>query len=245
MKQDHNRTRFAGRGYYIALIACIAAVGISGYVFVKTARQSALETMAPAVSAQTEESAAPAPSETPGAARKDPMEDAYEDAFGDGGEAPGEEALEETMGQAVLEPPAEEAVLWPMEGEVQAVFSRDALTYSQTMADWRTHEGLDIAGAPGDVVLAAQAGTVTAVYEDDYLGTVVVVSHSGDLATRYANLEAEPVVAVGDQVLAGEPLGRIGDTALLETAEPSHLHFEVYENGVPVDPLGYLPETAD
>lgn len=33
---------------------------------------------------------------------------------------------------------------WPLEGQVLSSFSRDTLTYSQTMADWRTHEGLDI-----------------------------------------------------------------------------------------------------
>ena len=88
---------------------------------------------------------------------------------------------------------------------------------------------------------ATQDGTITAVYEDDYLGNVVVVSHSGDLATLYANLTEEPSVSVGDKVLAGEVLGQVGNSALLETAESSHLHFEVYENGTPVDPISYLP----
>ena len=49
MQNDKRKRRFAGKGYYIALIACIAAVGISGYVFVRTARNSAVETSAPAV----------------------------------------------------------------------------------------------------------------------------------------------------------------------------------------------------
>lgn len=48
MQHDNNKKRFAGKGYYIALIACLAAVGISGYVFVQTARDSALEASASA-----------------------------------------------------------------------------------------------------------------------------------------------------------------------------------------------------
>ena len=48
MQNDNNKKRFAGKGYYIALIACLAAVGISGYVFVQTARNSALEASASA-----------------------------------------------------------------------------------------------------------------------------------------------------------------------------------------------------
>ena len=130
----------------------------------------------------------------------------------------------------------------PLDGTTVTVFSMTELLYDETMADWRTHEGLDIAAEAGDLVAATQDGTVTAVYEDDYLGNVVVVSHSGDLATLYANLSETPAVAVGDTVSAGQTLGQVGDTALLEAAEPSHLHFEVFQNGEAIDPLEYLPE---
>lgn len=243
-ENESKKKRFAGTGYYIALIACIAAVGISGYVFVKTVRDSAVETSAavtisPAVTqeaksetmensekskdtkdakAKDKETAAetsPAASES---AKADRMEDSYEATMAEGS-----------------------AVTWPLQGEVMATFSQETLTYSQTMADWRTHEGLDIAAQAGTLVSATQSGTVTAVYQDDFLGNVVVVSHSGDLATLYANLDAEPTVAVGDTVTAGQTLGQVGHSALLETAEPSHLHFEVYENGAAVDPMEYLP----
>ena len=236
MQNENKKKRFAGKGYYIALIACIAAVGISGYVFVKTARDSAVETVATATVSptatteaktgeKTKESpvvSSPAASAAAETAETDQMEDAYE----------------ETMAEADLEA----TVSWPIEGDVIATFSQDTLSYSQTMADWRTHEGLDIAAEAGDLVAATQDGTVTAVYEDDYLGNVVVVSQSGDLATLYANLSETPAVAVGDTVSAGQTLGQVGDTALLEAAEPSHLHFEVFQNGEAIDPLEYLPE---
>lgn len=230
MQNENNekKSRFAGKGYYIALIACIMAVGISGYVFVKTVRSSAVETSAAAsIPPTASQSAKPGSSEKPSgdeataSAQEDLMEDAYE-----------------TTANTVTP----EAVTWPLEGDVLSSFSQEKLTYSQTMGDWRTHEGLDIAAKTGSPVAATQAGTVSAVYEDDFLGTVVVVSHSGDLATRYANLAEEPTVAVGDTVAAGQTLGYVGDTALLETAEPAHLHFEVYEKGKAVDPLDYLPE---
>ncbi len=213
MKQENSKKRFAGRGYYIALIACIAAVGISGYVFVKTARDSAVETVAqvsPMSSPRAENRAAPASPEASEASSQ-----------------------QETMGR--------EAICWPVKGEILSAFSRDTLTYSQTMGDWRTHEGLDIAAPAGSSVSVTQDGTVTAVYEDDYLGNVVVVSHSGDLATRYANLE-EPCVVVGQQVSAGQTLGQVGSSALMETAEEPHLHFEVFSGGEPMDPLTYLED---
>ena len=231
MQNENNKKRFAGKGYYIALIACIAAVGISGYVFVKTAQDSAVEASAvvspmPSEKAETETKTESTPSQSTGeetaAAETDEMGDSYE----------------ETMAEVDLGA----AAMWPLEGDVVATFSQDTLTWSETMADWRTHEGLDIAAAQGDLVYAVQDGTVTAVYEDDYLGNVVVVSHAGDISTLYANLTETPSVVVGDTVAAGDVVGQVGNTALLETAEADHLHFEVFRNGVAADPLSYLPE---
>lgn len=223
--ENEPKKRFAGKGYYIALIACLAAVGVSGYVFVKTARDSAVETSAaatvpPAVSAsaQPETAATPKVSEKPSV--KDPMED----------------SREETMAEAQADP-----VVWPMQGDILASYSRETLTYSATMADWRTHEGLDIAAEAGDPVCAAQSGTVTAIYEDDFLGNVVVVSHADDVSTLYANLDGDIAVTVGQDVDAGDTLGQVGHSALLETADPDHLHFAVFRSGEPADPLSYLP----
>ena len=231
MQHDNNKKRFAGKGYYIALIACLAAVGISGYVFVQTARDSALEasasaTISPAPSAAVSNPPTTAQKPNPtadSAAASDKMEDSYEAAI----------ASEEG-----------EAMQWPLEGQVLSGFSRDTLTYSQTMADWRTHEGLDIAAEADSPVMAAQSGTVTAVYEDDFLGSVVVVSHDDDCSTLYANLAKAPEVSVGDTVSAGDVIGRVGGTALLETKEPDHLHFEVFSAGTPVDPMDYLPSAS-
>jgi murein DD-endopeptidase MepM/ murein hydrolase activator NlpD len=222
MQNENQKKRFAGKGYYIALIACIAAVGISGYVFVKTAQESAQETVetVAVVTVSPSPEASASPSEAAAQAETDQMEDQYEDTAAE---------------------VQEEPVQWPVQGAVTAQFSQDTLTYSQTMADWRTHEGLDIAAETGADVTAAQSGTVTAVYQDDLLGNVVVVSHSGDLATRYANLSST-AVSEGDTVAAGDLLGQVGTSALLEVAEPSHLHFEVFSQGLAVDPLSYLPE---
>ena len=83
MQNENNKKRFAGKGYYIALIACLAAVGISGYVFVRTARDSALEasasaTISPAPSAAVSDT--PTASQTPKpqtAASSDNKEDSY------------------------------------------------------------------------------------------------------------------------------------------------------------------------
>lgn len=227
MQNENNKKRFAGRGYYIALIACIAAVGISGYVFVNTARQSAVETSAEVSTVSGgEETGEAVTSQEPAA------QTAGEEAQDMG------DSYEETMGALSTE----EKLVWPLEGAVAETFSQEQLVWSETMEDWRTHEGIDIAAMDGDLVCASQDGTVTAVYEDDYLGSVVVVSHEDDVSTLYANLMETPSVAVGQTVSAGDVIGQVGGTALLETAQEPHLHFEVFRGGNNIDPLSYLPQ---
>ena len=51
------------------------------------------------------------------------------------------------------------------------------------MQDWRTHNGIDIAATAGQAVASIADGTVTAIYEDDYLGTTVVLSHGNGYST--------------------------------------------------------------
>ena len=136
------------------------------------------------------------------------------------------------------EPPA--LVVNPLIGETVAAFSMEELRYSETMGDWRTHDGVDIAADPGTQVCAASSGTVLDVREDDLMGTTVVISHDGGYDTIYANLQTVPTVEVGDYVTAGQVIGSVGKTALSELAEPSHLHFGVTKDGEFVDPSEFL-----
>ena len=87
---------------------------------------------------------------------------------------------------------------------------------------------------------AARAGTVLAVYEDEYYGMTVVLEHDGGYTSRYCNLAETVQVSVGESVSAGQTIGKVGATALIESASQSHLHFEVCLNGDPVDPASFL-----
>jgi murein DD-endopeptidase MepM/ murein hydrolase activator NlpD len=121
-----------------------------------------------------------------------------------------------------------------------AAFSQDQLQYSETLDDWRTHDGIDISAAAGTKVLAASAGTVLEVTNDELMGTTVVLSHSGGYQTTYANLQKKPLVSKGDTVSSGQVLGLVGETSLAEAAEGPHLHFSVAKNGDAVDPDDFL-----
>ena len=114
--------------------------------------------------------------------------------------------------------------------------------FSATMDDYRTHGGIDFACAPGTPVLAAADGTVASVSRDPMMGWTVALEHAGGAVTLYRGLSEETrnIVKAGDRVIAGEIIGASGETALIESAEENHLHFEMAVNGKTVDPADYM-----
>ena len=76
------------------------------------------------------------------------------------------------------------------------------------------------------------------------MGTCVAISHEGDIVTIYKNLSANLAegIAAGKQVTGGQQIGTVGGTATLEMAEAPHLHFEMTEGGLSVDPLEYFSD---
>ena len=150
-------------------------------------------------------------------------------------EIPAEDPVETVSPAAIPQ-----VVVAPLEGEVVAAFSVDQLAYNETLGDWRTHDGADIAAAEGTSVLAASGGTVLSVSDDLLMGTTVVVEHADGYQTTYSNLQEMPPVAQGDTVTAGQVIGAVGTTAPAESAQGPHLHFSVSKDGDAVDPDTYL-----
>lgn len=131
-------------------------------------------------------------------------------------------------------------VVYPVNGQIVSAFSASELQYSETLGDWRTHDGIDLEAELGTTVLSASAGTVLAVEDDPLMGTTVRVEHAGGYTTTYANLEAEPPVLAGDEVAAGQIIGTVGETASAECSQPPHLHFAVEKDGELLDPEAFL-----
>ena len=72
------------------------------------------------------------------------------------------------------------------------------------------------------------------------LGTCVTIDHGNGIVARYCNLNKTLTVKEGDIVSAGTVLGAIGDSAVSELSDPSHLHFEITENGKFIDPISLI-----
>ena len=98
------------------------------------------------------------------------------------------------------------------------------------------HEGIDFAGGIGTPILAAAGGVViNAEFHPSY-GNIVEIDHGNDLVSRYAHLSKFNVKA-GDMVLRGTKIAEMGSTG---RSTGAHLHFEVHQRGMPVNPAQFL-----
>lgn len=82
---------------------------------------------------------------------------------------------------------------------------------------------------------------ISDVRNDKFYGISVVIDHGDGLKTLYRNLASDEAVAVNQKVKQGEIIGSIGNTAMDESSEQPHLHFEVLVDDENVDPTDYLP----
>jgi murein DD-endopeptidase MepM/ murein hydrolase activator NlpD len=98
------------------------------------------------------------------------------------------------------------------------------------------HEGIDFAGGEGAPILAAAGGVVVYAEHHSQYGKMVEIDHGNDLITRYAHA-SRMHVKVGDMVLRG---ARIADVGRTGRATGTHLHFEVLQRGVAVNPAQFL-----
>jgi len=114
---------------------------------------------------------------------------------------------------------------WPARGRVLQAFAEP------------NSKGLDIAGKPGDPVLAAASGRVmyTGTGIRGY-GKLIVIKHDNNFNSVYAH-NREILVKEGQNVTRGQRIAELGDT----DADSPKLHFEIRKSGKPVDPARYLP----
>jgi murein DD-endopeptidase MepM/ murein hydrolase activator NlpD len=98
------------------------------------------------------------------------------------------------------------------------------------------HKGIDIGASMGESVIAAAAGRVTTVAYSGARGYHIMVDHGNGYETLYQHLSRQDVLT-GDMVKAGQQIGAVGETGI---STAPHLHFEVHENGTPVDPMQFF-----
>ena len=134
----------------------------------------------------------------------------------------------------------------PTEGTVEKEHDLSVLVYSATMDDMRVHCGIDISTGAGADVLATADGTVSKIYTDPMMGYCIEITHAGDAVSVYKNLAQAHAegISEGVKVKSGQLISYVGDSAMIESADESHLHYELKIKGVSVDPMEYISEDS-
>ena len=214
MRKHKFSDSISGKGYYIALILCAVAIGISGYLYYRSVNQQDTQLQTPTDSA-------------------DVLQDNQDDVPVVSTQ-PGDTSTKPTVPSGPIKTGA------PLTGETIYDYAMDVLSYNETTRDWRVHNGIDIAAEAGTTVCAAADGTVYTTYVDDTMGTTVVIRHQDGYVTTYSSLDSELLVQPGASVTLGQAIGTVGNTAMLENALGDHLHFAVTCYDKPVDPVLFL-----
>ena len=213
------------KGFALALALCAAAVGITGYVYYRSADQvqeaAVQETYEdvlvgtlgtediPVIATQPQTTTGTAPATT-------------------------ETTVPETTQKKILK------TMSPVKGDPIFGYSMEALSYNQTTRDWRVHNGIDLAAGDSEPVMAAADGEVYTVFEDNAMGHTVVIRHNDGYTTCYSSLSDSVAVKPGDKVTMGDTIGYAADSAIVESTLGSHVHFSVTHYDEPMDPNEFL-----
>lgn len=249
MKKEEKKNRKLS-GFYIALCCCVLMIGIAGYVTEKhTDEAKTVVNTDPYKQNEVKDvysneldkdislslaAITPTPAPTPEVTEA-PAEEA---------EAKVDEVIDYTVDNpdvtddAIMVSNELPAFIMPLNGNILEPFT-DKLTFNNILNDWRAHGGIDIAAEKGCSVATVAQGEVEKIY-DNVMGACVEISHPAGFTTKYMGLENVESLSVGKEVKSGEVIGTTGDCRGENVSQP-HLHFEMYKDGVAVNPSDFLP----
>ena len=210
-----------GKGTFVALAACIAAVGGAGiYAYNRT-----VDTLNSSLTAKKPETSSRA--ELPA-------------------EAPTDSVLKDDSLTSELEAISKvQPRVFPTSGEILVAFSNGELVYNETLGAWEAHNGIDIAAENGCNIAAMTSGVVSNIWEDPLWGCCVEIDHQNSVYSYYYGLSQQLAVTRGDRVDSGDVIGTAGNTATAEIALSPHIHFALKRNGEWIDPVQFITPTAE
>ena len=124
----------------------------------------------------------------------------------------------------------------PLKNAMGKDYSMGVPVFSETMKDYRTHNGVDFKGVKGESVSTVAEGTVISVTKDSLHGNTVTVDHGNGISSAVSGLADEALVGEGTYVYSDTIIGVVGEMPV-EAQDDSHIHLEMRVNGELVDPL--------
>lgn len=236
-KVKFRRSGSAGKGVYIALCAGILAVGAVTFAGYKAAVGSLTKNIIPDVTIQTSPEPDIDTSQVDKILSDIERSEPQSTPVAADIPAPAQTPVDITDELQTLY--YEQAKMFP----VSRRYCRRILVGELVKASsgvWRTHDGIDLMADAGSDVKSMTSGKVTDIYSDPLWGNCVVIDHGETVIGCYYGLSPEISVAVGDSVGAGEVIGKVGNTADIESDLGPHLHFALKFEGSWIDPVSYI-----
>lgn len=160
-------------------------------------------------------------------------------------EAGGDESIE-TGGEAVanvnhptLNFAEDDKLVWPIVGNVLINYSMDKTTYFSTLDQYKYSPAIVIGATEGETITAAATGKVMDIYEDEEIGTAVVMDLGGGYELTYGQLK-DIQVSEGSYVEAGDVIGSVSAPTMYYSVEGANVYFALTKDGEPVNPMGKL-----
>ena len=128
----------------------------------------------------------------------------------------------------------------PVNGTIIKEYVSAGVVYNQTLGVYTGHKAIDFSAEEGTSVVACYDGTIESITSGKLEGTTVIIDHGNGLKSVYNSIEVSEDLKAGDLIKRGGLLGTVSTNNRKEFKDGAHLHFEVLENGVKVDPQKYL-----
>ena len=200
------------RKYYIAVSLCILTIGAVGFISYRNAQKAWDDTPLPEQNMLDATDAII------------PKDDVSEEA--ESVSKPTKESQETKLKEYIL----------PVDGTIDVGYSTTPV-YSKTLEDWRVHTGIDYTVPLNTEVKAINDGIVKTIETDTLMGVTVTIKHTDGNTSLYSNLSPEMNLKVDQLINQGDIIGKVGNSAIIESAQEPHLHFEISCNGENIDPL--------
>lgn len=248
LNDENKRSRkkiLSGRLSFIALGVCVLAAGVVGYAVTDSMRQPSTvideTTSEKTTYININEPQTNQPEET------SPLIEEITTEVIEPDEIPTEAVFEDSGENETMSDEAPVSYVLPLSNGISADYSMGIPVYSSTMADYRTHNGVDFRASAGESVVSIADGVVISVEKDDNWGNTVKIQHSGSVVSSVSGLADEGIVYEGASVAAGDVIGVVG-TVPVEAKDGEHIHLEIRVNDELTDPLeimGYSENTAE
>lgn len=213
---------FSGKGFYMVLAGCLIAVGVAAWSAVAAINDQNTtkkpDNVNSYLSSEVPQIEEPVQNEVVDEPYSEPSD------------------TSEIESQTTNTKPVAAYFVMPVSGSVEKEFDAKTLQYSATFQDMRLHLGVDIIAEKGASVVACGDGTVSRIYSDLILGTIIEIDHGNGIVARYCGMDENLLVDIDDVVTASQKIGTLGYVPG-ESADASHLHFEMLKNGKQVPPL--------